>query len=545
MQAAEESGTDQVGSCIALPDSWSAPEVTMYLQSSEDAAATEVSLTSHADSQSELNNRYSRDGYRWECYIDQERDYTGDELGKIVYTLQGDDDTVMAMTTIGVLSGGIGRSKNNYIYSNLASHQLLKDNMKASYLTANEVTFAEPYQILDPAKAGVDNVYQSGDKTFFYSSLKQRLLTLTSASDSSGAYTGNLEGTPEFSEFHYFNNQIVLSKNENSKTFFYTSMDGKQWSEKISPELYFTKLQYDPANNLYVGLNTQASGKYFTSTDLENWDTVDVGIYQNIDSIFIDDGRSIMRTAASAAPLAVRDTSGTWSVVDSYPNSDYFYPVYDVAYQNGRFMVTLQENNADNDPVAYYFAYTEDMQNWTWKTLSAPVNTSLTIHTLGDNEIVLTGGDSQTIFYSQDNGATFSGLGNIAKQLNINTVADDSLVYIYDDLYRRDGIIYGSVEAKVNSIIIAKLHFTTKDFSEMTVWAADNNSQWIEVSGETRLWESADQYDWRLFSVTPATQEPEPATKSKKKKSGGAQMPWLMLLLASFGLIFRQSRLRN
>jgi hypothetical protein len=545
MKASDER-TDTLASCIAQPSDWAEPSSVVMsgtAQVQESPQAFNVAASRYTEGEAIINPLQALQGYTWYCYTDEARDYdaqydenyieTYADTGKVSYTLTPEADDALVYTTIGMIDGGWDRRATQYLYKEMASHQLLKNNVQAVHFEKLASHFSE--EGFNPVNQSFD-IFKHNNSVYFIGYKGKALIT-------------NMDGehqvvdVPVAHQFYLLNDQFIAFKEEYTEdswevasTSIQYSSDLITWSGpkdvSILNNVYSDTLNYDPKNALYVVLNTATTqGQeriYFTSPDLENWTANTVGIWQNHRTVFAEDGRALMSNYTAVDSLMSRTANGEWQSFAHYPetgndaDTEYYLNEQDTIFANDRFHVLLQEYSrtvVNEENVTTYLkshiGYSDDLITWNWATINGDEETiqSLTSLTaLAENQIAISGGQysyrSLEHFYiSHDNGGSWNPTASPIGLLSLAESVDTSnFNYIINSLINHNGTTYGKLSVSGENDFKNELYFSTTNFSDFNLELVANDSELFTFNNALYLNSGAYSEEWGNYRKIEATE---------------------------------------
>lgn len=533
--------------CIALPDSWEAPSAV----AGEGTATTAFTAAAnrYSEGETEITNLQSLQDYTWYCYQDSLRNYTVDDSAGLTFSLTTDDVNTTLYSSIGFIEGvSVGpRSVGDFYYQTISSHQVLRDTQAADYYNnlSNEFISSELVtDNFDPSATSYEKV-QVDDTVYFLGYGGQSF-----SIDAEGNFKSYI--TPNNARAFYVNGQFIFLISEGNPSILDTHIqfgdDLNNLSEAydIKEVGYAKSLTYDALNNQYVMLNpgtsSSAEKAYYTSSDLKTWTANTVGIYQNWQVVFANDGRAVMKNLSLVDSLMSRTPNDDWLAFTHYP-SDQYFSTRDILLANDRFHVLLTEysNDGNGTVLSSRIGYSDDLSNWSWTTLTTNSDVIASVPTLvelGTNQLGII---NDGIFYlSFDNGERWSTAKSALSAINLDAQIDVSTLTLQiEKLSSINDVLIGTARILSSNNDFSDFIFTTSDGNQFELIHRTEDPQVFGLNNEVYFYET-DRANWAIYKATIASTvpdvEPEPGAKLDEEMSTGSLFWFISILMALGGV---------
>lgn len=538
-----------IAACIALPDGWSAPSIVSSSGNATTAFTREA--TRYLEGETQIATLQALEGYHWYCYQDTQRSFASEESAKVSFSLSSSDTDTTIYSSIGFIEGvSVGpRSAGSFYYQSISSHQILRDTQAANYYQNLSTSLTQSEFIsddFDPSSASYEIV--KVDNTVYFLGYSG-----TSFSIDENHVLKSYE-TPNNSRSFYINNQFIFLISEgnpqvlDTKIQFGSDLNNLSEIYDIKEVGYASDFAYDTNNNQYVLLNPGTSSNstkaYYTSSDLKTWSENTVGQWQNYKVTFANDGRAVMRNTSLVDSLMSRTASGEWIPFEHYPTDQYF-SARDILFAHDRFYTLLTEYSISTPRtvLGLYIGYSNNLENWNWKTLSSSAENIASVPTLvelGANQIAVI--NNETFYVSSDKGVNWSDAMSPLSALNLDSsVSDETLKVSIHSLSSINGSLIGSAKIYQSNNKFSDFIFSGENESQFKLIHRAENPKLFSFENALYFYESSKK-SWAIYKETDASLETETETEteteeSSSNNSSGGSLFWLLCILAAFGSI--------
>lgn len=537
-----------MAACIALPDAWEMPLAATI-------APFDVTAARFEEGETQISQLQALEEYTWYCYQDSLRDFAANDTASITFSLTTEDANTKVYTSIGFIEGVSSgpRSLGDYYYQSISSHQVIRDTQAADYYAnLSSVINASMEDDFDPSSESF-TIVNLEDSAYFlgYNGLSFSI-------DSDGVIKSYQ--TPINARAFYVNEHFIFLISQGIPDVLDTQIQFGRDLNNLSPTYdikevgYAQSLTYDNSNNHYVMLNpgtsSAATKAYYTSPDLKAWTENTVGLWQNYQVVFSDDGRAVMKNLSLVDSLMYRAANGEWQAFSHYP-SDQYFSTRDILFAHNRFHILLKEYSKENsgEVLSLRIGYSDDLTDWNWTTLTTDSDEIASVQSLvdlGSHQVGII--NDESFFISSDQGKTWSNAKSpiAALQLDNDLITSEPEMRI-ESLVSINETIVGSARVLSENNELSDIIFTTINGSEFEQIHRTKDPLIFSLNDDIYFYES-NRAEWAInkaekASLTPEKDPDTEADMDSNEETSIGSLFWFLSILITLG--FSRNRKTN